>query len=381
MSAEAAEGPMTDVPSEELRVVDRESAVRSDRTAADNYEIRHLVRDDERRILALLRQTVGETSASKKTVDFWQWKHSQSPFGSSYSVCAWNERPANIVGLRTLMWWSLRAPDGTILRAARAVDTATHPHHQRRGIFSRLTRFAIDDLRQRGAAFIFNTPNDQSLPGYLKMGWNTVARWPIYLRPVSWLATGAKLARGIGPGEVGRSTGPIRDVGLESWSEFRARCPWDLAELVAAHERRRPSVGYRTTRTPAFLDWRYGGHPEIQYRVHAVERDNVRGVVIARAVAGIAGLEALVVTDVFLSDPTSRNAAVLFRSLLSTTTCDYVMAHFAKGTIERRGLLRSGFVRAPRRGYTFAVRPLRSLALDPTRADGWDLTLSELEIF
>ena len=67
---------------------------------------------------------------------------------------------------------------GSTLHAVRAVDTATHPDHQGRGLFTALTMHALEACRAEGVAFVFNTPNAQSRPGYLKMGWREVGRPP-----------------------------------------------------------------------------------------------------------------------------------------------------------------------------------------------------------
>ena len=90
------------------------------------------------------------------------------------------EADGRVVGLRAFMRWEFVAGRRRF-RAVRAVDTATHPDHQGRGIFSRLTLEALDGLRSE-ADFIFNTPNEKSLPGYLKMGWQVVGRVPIRIR-------------------------------------------------------------------------------------------------------------------------------------------------------------------------------------------------------
>ena len=60
--------------------------------------------------------------------------------------------------------------------AVRAVDTATHPDYQGRGIFRLLTLAGVEAMTAEGVQFVFNTPNDQSRPGYLKMGWLRVGR-------------------------------------------------------------------------------------------------------------------------------------------------------------------------------------------------------------
>ncbi|MCZ7631249.1 MAG: hypothetical protein M5U19_20355 [Microthrixaceae bacterium] len=57
------------------------------------------------------------------------------------------------------------------------------PSGRARGIFTKLTLGAIPDLRADGVGAIFNTPNDKSRPGYLKMGWSTVGRVPAAIRP------------------------------------------------------------------------------------------------------------------------------------------------------------------------------------------------------
>ena len=62
------------------------------------------------------------------------------------------------------------------------MDTATHPDFQGKGIFTTLTLGAIPDLRDDGVDLVFNTPNDKSRPGYLKMGWSEVGRVPVGIR-------------------------------------------------------------------------------------------------------------------------------------------------------------------------------------------------------
>lgn len=72
-----------------------------------------------------------------------------------------------------------------IFSAFRAVDTATHPDFQGKGIFKKLTLRAIEIAKDQGEDFIFNTPNSQSKPGYLKMGWKQVDKIKIELLPCS----------------------------------------------------------------------------------------------------------------------------------------------------------------------------------------------------
>ena len=121
---------------------------------------------------------LGGGPAGTGPAEFFRWKHLENPFGRSFMLVA--EADGRIVGLRAFMRWEFVAGDRRF-RAVRAVDTATHPDHQGKGIFSRLTLEALDALRDQ-ADFVFNTPNEKSLPGYLKMGWQVVGRVPIRIR-------------------------------------------------------------------------------------------------------------------------------------------------------------------------------------------------------
>ena len=93
-------------------------------------------------------------------------------------VAATNER---IVAVRPFMRWRFRRGSET-LSAVRAVDTATRPEARGKGLFRKLTETGIEVLREESLGIIFNTPNDQSRPGYLKMGWREAGRIPIGFR-------------------------------------------------------------------------------------------------------------------------------------------------------------------------------------------------------
>ena len=91
------------------------------------------------------------------------------------------------MAFRTLLRWELAA-DGSTLHLVRAVDTATDPDYQGRGLFRRLTMEAVDELTADGVDAVFNTPNEQSRPGYLKMGWSVLGRPTLMVQPTSPVA-------------------------------------------------------------------------------------------------------------------------------------------------------------------------------------------------
>ena len=132
-------------------------------------------------IIQLLKASLGDGS-SEKSERYWNWKHVNNPFGASPVLVA--EENGELIGIRAFMRWDWQMGD-KIYRCLRAVDTATHPAHQGKGIFKKLTLQLIEEAGKQGYDFIFNTPNTQSTPGYLKMGWKTWGKVPLWLHPVA----------------------------------------------------------------------------------------------------------------------------------------------------------------------------------------------------
>src|SRR5688572_14122292 len=149
-------------------------------------EIREAEESDIPEIVSLLKLSLGE-SLMPKSERYWRWKHLENPFGPSPVLLC--REGKELIGVRAFMRWEW-VHAGHIYKAVRAVDTATHPKHQGKGIFRKLTLSLVDRCKERGDHFVFNTPNQQSKPGYLKMGWEEVARVPVQIsinRPLSMM--------------------------------------------------------------------------------------------------------------------------------------------------------------------------------------------------
>jgi len=234
---------------------------------------------------------------------FFRWKHLENPAGVSPMWLAIDGD--DVAGFRTMLRWNFLSGSGDPLGAVRAVDTATHPDHQRRGIFRSLSTVAVDELTAEGVDFVFNTPNDNSRPGYLRMGWREVGRIPTRFsvrgpRSLPRLARARTAAtKWSEPCEVGS---PIDDV-ID-----------DIADLAVAT----PSPGgIATDRTRPHLLWRYGFEP-LHYRV--IRADDA-GAIIRLRRRGSA-LEA-VIAEVF--SPSAAATRALFRRLRRELPADHLL--------------------------------------------------------
>ena len=183
----------------------------------DTWDVRPATADDRAQILSLLDASLGWRNEPRYH-ELFAWKHERNPFGPSLAWVV--EDAGRVVAVRLFMRWEFRRGAAT-LRAVRAVDTATHPDHQGRGLFSALTQHALEACRTDGVAFVFNTPNAQSRPGYLKLGWREVGRPPTVARPAR-LRDLVAIARSRVPAE--RWSVPL-DVGsdIATWLDGRGQ--------------------------------------------------------------------------------------------------------------------------------------------------------------
>jgi GNAT superfamily N-acetyltransferase len=123
---------------------------------------------DVEQIVTLFKLCLG-TEGGAPTLAFWNWKHNENPAGVSPVILAWDQD--KLIGIRAFMCFKFIKNNESYV-GYRPVDTATHPDYQGKGIFKNLTLTLLEELKKKEEnAFVFNTPNSKSKPGYLKMGW------------------------------------------------------------------------------------------------------------------------------------------------------------------------------------------------------------------
>lgn len=208
-------------------------------------EIREGTEQDIPEILEVLRASLGETS-SQKTEKVWRYKHEDNPFGKSLVLLAVED--GMVIGVRAFMRWKWQRKN-EIYSAFRAVDTATHPDHQGKGVFKKLTLGALKLGKERGDNFVFNTPNSQSKPGYLKMGWKEVDKLRTSIRPVNPL--------------FWKSSDEIITY-PKTWNDSNG-----FEFLEFHHEKFVHKEDFFTPKDAVYLKWRYLENPLQDYHVLA----------------------------------------------------------------------------------------------------------------
>lgn len=328
--------------------------------ARPSLELRRSTDNDREAVLSLLEASLGWVPDSLYA-EFFRWKHSLNAYGPSPSWVALDGQ--RIVGFRTFVRWEFER-EGTVVPAVRAVDTATHPDYQGQGIFSRLTLAALEDLAAEGVAFVFNTPNDASRPGYLKMGWRLVRRLPVLFRARPSPRSLLSLARARAPAEKWSVATPA--------GEPAAAVLVDDGALTALLGRVAPWPWLSTHRTPAYLRWRYGFEP-LAYRTVLAGTSPADGLAVFRLRRRGPAVEAAV-CEVLVPDGDGGTERALLRDVLRISGADYAVR------IGGAHVSRHGYLPLPgNQGPTLVWRGLIEPAM-PQAAD-WRLTLGDVELF
>lgn len=309
---------------------------------------------DDPQVIPLLRAALGKPDDPHYET-FLHWKHRLNPFGVSPAWVALHD--GRVVGYRTFLRWRFLDEQGHPVAAVRAVDTATLPDYQGLGIFRSLTLRGVADLTLAGDGIVFNTPNDKSRPGYLKMGWSVVRRLPVGVLPAGPRA----LLRMVSSRVASSIWSDPCDVGLDA---AVALADPGVARALLVHA---PAKGFRTDQTPEYLAWRTSFAP-LHYRLLlASEGDPGQGGIIFRLRNRGASTEAAVIEQ-FVPDPLA--GARLIARMLQATGADYA--------IGLRTGPSAGLIPLPGQGPLLTTRPL---AGSPPPAASWTLTLGDIELF
>lgn len=309
--------------------------------------IRKALESDIPKIVELLKVSLGESMIPKSEA-LWKWKHSDNPFGQSPVLLA--EEDGKLCGVRAFLRWEF-LKNGKIIKACRAVDTATHPDFQGRGIFKNLTLALIEEIKKEGVDLIYNTPNTNSTPGYLSMGWKKWGKLPLKLN--------FHFSKGKGN----------QTKNLE-WNE--------ISELAhSLEDASRISSDLETHLIPGYLHWRYRDNPLFPYQFIS---DGKEYLLIYRIKEGKMGRE-FRICDFFAVGELSKGSRKKITGALSNQIqamgCRF--SSFSGLSYPKQNILDLGIVPVMKIGPLVTLRNVQDAGTDYFK--GWDWSLGDLEVF
>ncbi len=301
-------------------------------------------------IVQVLKASLGEQDLPLSE-EIWSYKHVTNPFGRSVVMVA--EENKTIIGVRAFMRWQWKL-GGKVYNTFRAVDTATHPEHQGRGVFKKLTLKAVEVAQENGDQFIFNTPNEQSMPGYLKMGWEQVDKLKVALRPSY------------------KSFWKITETNADY--SINLNCSSEKVEKLCDewNKKYENSKSLFTPKSALFLNWRYENNPLQQYEVFANE-----DLYIAAYIKYRKGIKELRIAECIYRDDSKLEIVKLIDAWANKFGAQFI-SYSPKLLELKYNLINSNI------GPTLTIRDL-NLSEGENRKfkkiDTWNYSLGDLELF
>ncbi len=145
------------------------------------YKIREATKHDKKSVINLFNEVFSKQQRFNFQMDekFWHWKYESSVYGKS--IIHVIEHNNEIIGSGALWPWKF-ITRGELFHVYQSCDTVIHPAHQGKGLFSLFILNRIHLLKKKKSPFGYSFPNQNSLPGYLKFGWQYMVKLPWMLK-------------------------------------------------------------------------------------------------------------------------------------------------------------------------------------------------------
>jgi len=135
------------------------------------YQVIRLKREDNKLINQLLDIASEIHNRKRDDINWFRWKYFDSPFGES--ICLLAVKNGKIAGEVTFGKYEFinnRKPIPCLI----SYQTMVHPQHQKKGIFSKLTREILIIAKKEKIELLFNFPNKESYTPFLKLNFTPI---------------------------------------------------------------------------------------------------------------------------------------------------------------------------------------------------------------
>lgn len=144
--------------------------------ADDEYSIRWYRSGDADGVLSLFEDELGRTLSRA----YFDWKYVDDPYLSHVPINV-VESEGDLVGVQAYVPCQLRSGDRTVL-GLQPVDAVVHSNHRRNGLYTRMTRQAVERYEDGEAALFFNYPTQGALGAQEKLGWESLGELDVHYR-------------------------------------------------------------------------------------------------------------------------------------------------------------------------------------------------------
>lgn len=126
---------------------------------------------DDDKITSFLKSASLAHKIPQKSEEWFHWKFEGSPYGKTILACAFDGN--EVVGCVGIGFGQMTYGDKS-LSCALSYETFVHPDYQGCHLFTKLTKLAEEECVNQGVDVLYNFPNRNSLPGFIKRGWTKI---------------------------------------------------------------------------------------------------------------------------------------------------------------------------------------------------------------
>lgn len=358
----------------------------------DQYVIRSAEPSDAAAFCSLYETVWGHG----RSTEWFRWKYVENPYVDHVPMFV-AEADGRLVGTRPYVPLRMRMGRETPL-ALLTADTMVHPDHRRRGLFTRMTERSLSFYADREPAFSFNQPNDRSLGGYRKLGWQPLDAMTTYFRVQDPSALVAAKTDDGRLEAIARTVVPLANVALATLDRFGSPDtalevhsePGVAVEPLVETYRSDVPDAIHALRDERFYRWRFAS-PEWQRRTYVATDGGPVAAILVRTRTTEDGITVTQLADLVpLSGGAEWRTAIA--RLVGEIVADFGYSDVisAPGRVAPGNVLSSfGFLpddrfplsRLKAADCTLAVRPFgdeeRLGGLDLTDSGNWRLTFAE----
>jgi len=220
--------------------------------------------------------------------------------------------------------------EGQEVCVAMVCDVMTHSLARGKGVFTKLGRYATNQMAEAGLAISLGYPiRPEVLPGHLKVGWRVIQELPIYIRPLR----GAPFAKSLNlpwlamPASAGVAIYSLVFAGLAAVrAPLRGAkiCKGTITDLTAhvgfgeLQRRWSEPLALSLKKDPPFMLWRFAAPGAVYTSVWVESGDMLLGYAITR-VTQLKGIPTMAILDLAI-DPASPPSTV--EAILQTVERD-----------------------------------------------------------
>lgn len=329
-----------------------------------------------------------DNDISKK--NFITHEYFQNPAGNAYIKLAYDKENSVLAGQYVVIPMKMKVIDKEY-PIILSLNTLTRESYRGQKIFITLAEEVYEECRKKGYMFCYGAPNPNSHSGFLRrLGFRDIGIMPLFLKIIHpSLLVKQKLGRSFleffaKPFDVLGRTKKIRTK-----YDIISIDKNNIGMLDGFWQRIREKYLIMGVRNSEFFSWRYLDVPEREYRILAVQEENViKGYIVGR-ITEIAGMKCGMIVDFLVEKKRDAAAAVLLNRIQEECRVQGVglmgclmQRHFEEAKWLRKG----GFFTCPKflepQPFPIIFRQLNEM--DDTEQlnnfDNWFFTMGDYDV-